>query len=64
MCIRDSSISTAKMDDEPNYHKQTDHIETLDMDNMAVIIKAIALSSKSIVAGLATPSRVKVDELW
>ena len=57
------TISTSKMDSEPNYHKLTDHIETLDMDNMAMIIKAIAMSSKSIVAGKETPSRVKVDEL-
>lgn len=57
------TISTSKMDSEPNYHKLTDHIETLDMDNMAMIIKAIALSSKSIIAGKETPSRVKVEEL-
>lgn len=57
------TISTSKMDSEPNYHKVTDHVETLDMDNMAMIIKSIALSARSIVAGTDTPSRVKVDEL-
>ena len=57
------TISTSKMDNEPNYHKVTDHLETLDMENMTMIIKAIALSSKSIIAGTATPTRVKVDEL-
>ena len=57
------SISTAKMDGEPNYHKVTDHIETLDMENMAMIIKAIALSSKGIIAGKETPTRVKVEDL-
>lgn len=57
------TISTSKMDSEPNYHKLSDQIETLDMDNMAMIIKAIALSSKSIIAGKETPTRVKVDEL-
>ena len=57
------TISTSKMDSEPNYHKLTDHIETLDMNNMTMIIKAIAMSSKSIVAGKETPNRVKVDEL-
>ena len=57
------TISTSKMDSEPNYHKLTDHIETLDMDNMAMIIKAVALSSKSIVAGKETPTRVKVEDL-
>ena len=57
------TISTSKMDTEPNYHKLTDHVETLDLENMTMIIKAIALSSKSIIAGIETPSRVKVDEL-
>jgi Zn-dependent M28 family amino/carboxypeptidase len=57
------TISTSKMDSEPHYHKLTDQVETLDMGNMAQVIKAIALSSKSIVAGTATPTRVKVDEL-
>ncbi len=57
------SISTSKMDNEPNYHKVSDQVETLDMQNMAMIIKAIALSSKTIVAGKDTPSRVKPEGL-
>ena len=57
------TISTAKMDGEPHYHKVTDHIETLDMENMSMIIRSIALASKSIVAGKDTPGRVKVEEL-
>lgn len=57
------TISTAKMDGEPHYHKVSDHIETLDMENMAMIIKSIALSSRSIVAGKDSPTRVKVEEL-
>jgi len=57
------TISTSKMDSEPNYHKVSDQIETLDMDNMAMIIKSIALSSKTIVAGKDTPTRVKIEDL-
>lgn len=57
------TISTAKMDAEPHYHEMSDHVETLDMENMAKIIKSIALSAKSIVAGKETPVRVKVEEL-
>ena len=53
------TISTSKMDSEPNYHKQSDEIETLDMNNMAQIIKAIAISSQSIVSGKDTPSRIE-----
>lgn len=53
------TISTSKMDTEPNYHKPSDEFETLDMKNMTEIIKAIALSSTSIVNGKETPTRVK-----
>ncbi|MEO6252782.1 MAG: M20/M25/M40 family metallo-hydrolase [Ferruginibacter sp.] len=57
------TISTSKMEqppnDEPNYHKQSDEIGTLDMKNMAEIIKAIALSSTTIVSGKDTPTRVE-----
>jgi len=57
------TISTSKMDNEPNYHKVSDQIETLDMDNMAMIINSIAISSKTIVSGKDTPTRVRVEEL-
>ena len=57
------TISTSKMDDEPNYHRVTDQIETLDLDNMAMIIRSIALSAQSIIAGKDTPTRVKVEDL-
>lgn len=61
------TISTSKMEeppnDEPNYHKPSDEIGTLDMKNMAEIIKAIAISSSSIIAGKDTPTRVAADQL-
>lgn len=57
------TISTSKMDVEPNYHKASDEIGTLDMENMTEIIKAIAKSATSIVNGKDAPSRVKVEEL-
>lgn len=57
------TISTSKMDDEPNYHKASDEIGTLDMENMAMIIKSIALSSRTIIAGKETPTRVKKEDL-
>jgi Zn-dependent M28 family amino/carboxypeptidase len=52
------TISTSKMDSEKNYHKLTDEVATLDIDNMTEIIKSIAISSKTIVSGKDTPSRV------
>lgn len=60
------TIATAKMDEkpnnEPNYHQLSDEIETLDMNNMAEIIKAIALSSKTIISGEDTPTRVTLPK--
>ena len=57
------TISTSKMDNEPNYHTAGDEIGTLDMDNMAAIIKSIAVSSSSIISGKDTPSRVDAKQL-
>lgn len=57
------TISTAKMDKEPHYHKVSDQVETLDMENIAQITKAIALSSAAIISGKETPSRVNTEEL-
>lgn len=56
------TISTSKMDTEKFYHTLDDEIETLDMNNMAEIIKAIAISSKTIVSGKDTPTRVVKED--
>ena len=55
------TISTSKMDAEKYYHTQEDEIETLDLKNMAEIIKAIAISSTSIIAGQDNPTRVDAN---
>jgi len=57
------TISTSKMDSEPNYHKVSDEIETLDMNNMAEIIKSIAISAEGIISGKQTPTRVDTKNL-
>jgi Zn-dependent M28 family amino/carboxypeptidase len=57
------TISTSKMDSEPNYHKVSDEVGTLDMVNMTQIIKAIAISSSTIINGKDTPSRVDSSAL-
>lgn len=56
------TISTSKMDTEKYYHTLDDEIETLDMKNMAEIIKAIAISSSTILSGKDTPARVVKSE--
>lgn len=57
------TISTSKMDAEPNYHKVSDEISTLDLTNMNRIIRCIALSARTIVDGTDTPSRVNTADL-
>ena len=57
------TISTSKMDSEPNYHKASDEVQTLDLANMTEIIKAIAKSATSIISGQDTPSRVDTTQL-
>ncbi|RYF87178.1 MAG: M28 family peptidase [Chitinophagaceae bacterium] len=57
------TISTAKMEDEPNYHKPSDEVKTLDLENMTQIMKAVAESSKTIISGKDTPSRVKPESM-
>jgi hypothetical protein len=57
------TISTSKMDIEKFYHTQDDEVETLDFKNMTEIIKAIAISSASIVSGKDTPTRVDTKQL-
>jgi hypothetical protein len=57
------TISTSKMDSEPNYHKVSDEIGTLNIPNMTQIIKSIALSARGIVSGKETPTRVDTSAL-
>lgn len=57
------TISTSKMDSEKFYHTQEDELENLDINNMTEVIKAIALSSKTIISGKDTPTRVQKEAL-
>ncbi len=53
------TISTSKMDVEPNYHQLSDEVSTLDLNNMTEIIKSLIISSQSIILGKDAPTRVK-----
>lgn len=58
------SISTDQIPTDPYYHTVDDEVSTLDMANITAAIRGIALSAKTIVDGVDTPSRVdksKVD---
>ncbi|WP_298709479.1 M20/M25/M40 family metallo-hydrolase [Chitinophaga sp.] len=52
------TISTTQIDKDKLYHSVDDEIESLDMQNIADIISAIAVSSGTIVSGKDTPTRV------
>jgi hypothetical protein len=52
------SISTTPIDNDPDYHRVSDEIETVDMAHIVRTIQAIARGSETIVSGAATPTRV------
>lgn len=52
------SISTTPIDVDTDYHRVTDHVETLDLAHLTNTIRAIAAGAETIVSGAATPTRV------
>lgn len=52
------TISTDQIDTDKFYHTVDDEFETLNVENIIATIKAIALSSRSIIAGTETPKRI------
>ena len=52
------TISTDQIDTDKFYHTVNDEFETLDVRNIWLTIRAIALSARSIVAGTDTPKRI------
>jgi hypothetical protein len=56
------TISTDQIDIDKLYHTVGDEYSTLDVANIVSTIKAIALSSRSIVSGKDTPTRVAIEK--
>ena len=52
------TISTDQIDKDQLYHTVKDEFNSLDVDNITATIKAIALSSRTIVSGQDSPTRV------
>lgn len=52
------TISTDQIDTDKLYHSVNDEVASLDVANITATIKAIALSSRSIVAGKDAPKRI------
>jgi len=56
------TISTDQIDIDTLYHTVGDEFSTLDVANITSTIRAIALSSRTIVAGTDTPTRVAIEK--
>jgi hypothetical protein len=52
------TISTDEIDIDKFYHTVNDEVETLDVKNITVTIRAIALSARSMVSGVDAPKRI------
>jgi Zn-dependent M28 family amino/carboxypeptidase len=52
------SISTSPIDNDPDYHRVTDEIDTIDIPHILRTVQAIARGAETIVSGAATPTRV------
>lgn len=52
------TISTDQIDIDKLYHTVKDEASSLDMQNLTITIRSIALSSKSIIDGTDTPKRI------
>lgn len=52
------SISTTQIDVDPDYHRTSDQVETLDLTHLTNTVRAIARGAETIVSGRATPTRV------
>ncbi|MES2734578.1 MAG: M20/M25/M40 family metallo-hydrolase [Bacteroidota bacterium] len=57
------SISTDEIDIDKLYHSVDDEFESLDMASMTNVIRAIAQSARSIIAGTDTPTRINTADL-
>jgi hypothetical protein len=57
------SISTTPIDVDPDYHRVSDEVRTLDLDLLTNTIRAIAAGAATVVSGQATPTRVDTTEV-
>jgi hypothetical protein len=57
------TISTTPIDIDEDYHQVSDELETIDIDHMTAIIKAIAIAAMPIISGEKTPTRIDVSRI-
>lgn len=56
------TFSTTPIDIDPDYHKVTDHAETLSVSVLSQTIRAVAKGTESIINGKDTPTRVVIKK--
>ncbi|WP_286266521.1 M28 family metallopeptidase [Thalassotalea atypica] len=57
------SFSTTQLDQDQHYHKASDEIETINLQSMTNVIKALALATKSLTQGSVTPTRIDTSKV-
>ncbi len=57
------TVSTTPIDVDEDYHQVSDELETIDLDHMTAVIKAIATAAMPIISGEATPTRIDASSL-
>ncbi len=60
--IPSHTFSTTQIDTDTDYHKVTDEAETLNVSVLSETIKAVWISTRSIINGKDTPTRVILDK--
>ena len=55
------SLSTTPITVDKDYHKPSDHVETLNLSHLTNTIIAISKGARTIISGEATPTRVDVS---
>ena len=56
------TIMAGSSQDE-RYHTVSDEVETLNINKMTEVVRAIALSARSIISGVVTPRRINPDDI-
>ncbi|ADY53659.1 peptidase M28 [Pseudopedobacter saltans DSM 12145] len=55
------TLSTVQINKDETYHTVKDEVEQLDVDNIAGVIKMVAIGMSGIVSGEETPTRIKAN---
>ena len=57
------SFSSVQLANDKHYHALTDDVTTLNLNSLKTVIETLAVGSKSLISGEATPTRVDVSEV-